>query len=115
MKKFKIIDYWISMVLIVLFTIISLVAWDIEWLITAYLVVGGWQVVSMLVHVLTASFMGHTLRMIYHIITLVALATIPLGSFWILFFAAPFMAIFYTWLCWYEVHEKMQRPLHLLK
>jgi hypothetical protein len=32
-----------------------------------------------------------------------------------LLFAAPFMAIYYTWLCYDEVYVKMQRPLAALK
>ncbi|HMO62095.1 MAG TPA: hypothetical protein PKC39_07590 [Ferruginibacter sp.] len=115
MKKFKIIDYWMSIALIIVCTVAAVIARDIEYVILAYLVVGGWQVISMLVHVCTGSFSRHTLRNIYHIITLLALVTIPAGSFWLLIFAAPFMAIFYTWLCWYEVQVKMQRPMQLLK
>jgi len=40
----------------------------------------------------------------------------PLGSYLILFFMAPVMAVYYTYLCYDEVYVQMQqRPISLLK
>ncbi len=115
MKKFKTIDTWISIILITAFAIASIINRNYTFLI-GYFVVGGWQVISMLVHVFYHSFTekGST-RYIYHWITFISLITMPIGSFWILLFTAPFMAVFYAWLCFDEVRKMNQRPLAILK
>jgi hypothetical protein len=116
MRNFKIADMWFSITLIVGFMVYCITAQDIEYLFIGYFVVGGWQVVSMLVHAATRTF-TYTggARVIYHWVTFFSLVTMPLGSFWILWFIAPFMAVFYTWLCYHEVYVKMKRPLADLK
>ncbi len=115
MKKFKKIDVWISIILITGFAIATIINRDYTFLL-GYFIVGGWQVISMLVHI----YYRRTLelskaRSAYHWITLASLITIPVGSFWILLFTAPFMAVFYTCLCFDEVRKMNQRPLALLK
>ncbi len=119
MKTFKIIDVWISIGLIISFT--TLIIYDAEGfdvmnnlIITSYFVVGGWQVISMLVHAITGTF-TYGARYVYHWITLISVVTMPAGSIWILWLTAPFMAVFYTWLCYRETYIKMRRPLDLLK
>ncbi len=115
MKKFKQVDYYINIALILAFSIVSLINMDGTFII-GYLVVGGWQVISMIVHSYHHWFTGKkSLRTNYHWITLFSLVTMPVGSFIILLFTAPFMAVFYTWLCYHELYVKMQRPIHLLK
>jgi len=120
MKKFKKIDLGISTILIIYFIVFNVITVPDslidEHILIGYFVVGGWQVVSMLVHALTRTF-AHKRgkRYIYHWVTFIALATMPAGSFWILAFTAPFMAIFYTWLCFDEVRKMNQRPLAILK
>ena len=115
MKKFKIIDTWISIILITGFAIATIFNRDYTFLL-GYFVVGGWQVVSIVVHVYYHSFtQKKSTRRNYHWITLISLITMPVGSFWILLFAAPFMAVFYTCLCFDEVRKMNQRPLALLK
>jgi hypothetical protein len=115
MKKFKEVDMWISIILIAGFAIATIINRDYTFLL-GYFVVGGWQVISMLVHVYYNSFTEKKgIRRNYHWITLISLITIPVGSFWILLFTAPFMAVFYTWLCFDEVRKMNQRPLALLK
>ena len=49
MKKFKQVDYYINIALILAFSIVSLINMDGTFII-GYLVVGGWQVISMIVH-----------------------------------------------------------------
>jgi len=115
MKKFKEVDAWISIVLITGFAIATIFNRDYTFLI-GYFVVGGWQVISMLVHVYYHSFTEKkSIRRKYHWITLISLITMPIGSYLILLFAAPFMAVFYTCLCYVEVRKMSQRPLALLK
>ena len=114
MKTFKRIDLLISILLIVIFSVLCII--DLEYLFIGYVVVGGWQVISMLVHVWNRWFNATgSRRFVYHWITIISLVTMPIGSFWILLFTAPFMAVYYTWICYDEVYVKMQRPLAMLK
>lgn len=120
MKAFKLVDFWVSAGLIIACTTISVIEGWGDFLnnsfLAGYFIVGTWQVISMLVHVFTRTFThAWGARSIYHWITLLALITMPVGSFWILLFTAPFMAVYYTWLCYREVYVKMQRPLSVLK
>jgi len=115
MKKLKTIDLFINITLIAGFAINWLIKMDDSYF-YGYFVVGGWQVTSMLFHVYNGIFTyKEGSRNTYHWITLISLVTMPLGSIWILLFAAPFMAVYYTYLCYHEVYVKMQRPLALLK
>lgn len=118
MKKFKIYDAWISTGLIISFT--SLFFLDAKGafavLFSGYFVVGAWQVISMLVHVFNKRTLPVSrLRSGYHLIALVAVATMPVGSFFLLLYVAPVMAVFYTWLCFSEVKKLNGRPLSCLK
>ena len=124
MKKFKIIDTCISTGLIILFTVWSLIRRDYTFLL-GYCIVGGWQMISMIVHAVNGWFTHRKAgRYYYHVAVtiLAALSLIGLLVYPVLFmvmvlllFAAPFMAIYYTWLCYNEVSVKMQRPLAILK
>ena len=115
MKKLKTIDLFINITMIAGFAIYCLVKQDNSF-ITAYFVVGGWQVVSMLFHLFNRCFTYKgSNRTIYNWITLVSIVTMPLGSVWILLYTAPFMAVYYTYICYHEVTVKMQRPLAMLK
>jgi hypothetical protein len=119
MKTFKIIDVWISIGLIISFT--ALIIYDAKGfdifnnlIFAGYFVIGGWQVISMIVHAVTGCF-TYGARYVYHWITFIAVVTMPAGSIWILWLTAPLMAVFYTWLCYREVYIKMKRPLDILK
>ena len=115
MKQLKTIDYWISIALILVFTLLSLIRRDATFII-GYFVTGAWQVVSMIIHVWKGWFTkAGTARHIYHWIVFISIITIPIGSFVILLFTAPAMAIYYTYICYHEVTVKMQRPMALLK
>lgn len=115
MRKFKTTDYWISILLISVFTITSLVKMDGTFII-GYFITGTWQVISMIIHAWNGWFTRNgNARYVYHWIVLIAVLTLPIGSFIILLFAAPVMAIYYTYLCYHEVTVRMQRPLALLK
>ncbi len=115
MKKFKKIDYLLSIILITGFAIATLINKDYTFIL-GYFVVGAWQSFSMLVHAYHRLFTKKNgTRFIYHWITLISLVTLPFGSYWFLLFAAPFMAVFYTGLCFTEVRKMNQRPLAILK
>jgi len=115
MKRLKTFDLLINITLIAGFSIYCLFKQDSSYLL-AYFVVGAWQVISMIFHAYNRIFTykGGS-RYYYHWVALISLLTIPLGSVWILLFTAPFMAIYYTYLCYHEVYVKMQRPLAVLK
>lgn len=115
MRKFKRMDAWISIILITGFAIATLINRDDTFML-GYFVVGAWQVISMLVHAYNHYFTEKKgARYVYHWVTFISLITILMGSFWVLLFTAPIMAVFYTGLCVNEVRRMNQRPLALLK
>jgi hypothetical protein len=116
MRIFKLTDICISTALIIYFSVEYIVAGTFEKLISAYVITGAWQTISMIVHALKKGFVRKwSTRFIYHWITFICLATFPAGSPWILLFTAPFMAVFYTGLCINEYTAKDKRPLSYLK
>ena len=116
MKTIKFIDLTISILLFAWFTI---KVWyeGTGILITGYFILGGWQSLSMIVHATMGWFTGkNNTRFIYHWIVFISVLTMPVGSIWVLLYAAPFMALFYTGLCAYELkYLYRKRPLSLLK
>ena len=125
MRTFKLIDVWVSMVLILIFIVIGLIKPDYEYIIWGYFITGAWQVISMLVHAIKGWFCEKGgVRYNYHwsvviviMVTLLGLAIYLLLYLWLfaLLFAAPLMAIGYTAICYKEVYGKMRRPLDFLK
>jgi hypothetical protein len=121
MKKFKVFDVWFNVGLIVIFTITTILSasdfLDDDLFFLGYFIVGGWQVISMIVHLINKQdlLFNYQSRIVYNWITLISIISMPFGGFWILFFIAPFMAIFYTILCYRETYIKMKRPLDDLK
>jgi hypothetical protein len=131
MKSFKIADCWISALLIIGFLTASLIRLDFTFIV-GYFVVGAWQLISMFVHFFNSAFTNEGgWRYRYHrLIVLIALLLllflllaylaeelVPLLmiTLFILLICSPFMAIYYTWLCYHETFVKMKRPLSLLK
>ncbi len=124
MKQYKTIDFYGSIILMVAFAIISLIRMDGTFII-GYFVVGAWQVVSMIVHTVNKWFTENRgKRKIYHTIVAVVLVfgflavvvkAISMYIMIVMLFAAPVMAIYYTWICYKELFVKMARPLDQLK
>jgi hypothetical protein len=119
MKTFKATDFFISALLIAGFAVGSIFFDNSilnDTLLFGYLVVGAWHVTSMIVHAINGWFTRKgSLRHLYHWIAFVAVVSLPLGSFYIMYLAAPVMAVFYTWLCYRETFIKMKRPLDLIR
>jgi len=140
MKTFKTIDFWMSVGLIIFFAILFLAnsmtpvltrlfgmhdRFDI--LIAGYFVVGGWQVLSMLVHAIAGWFSTRgSARERYSAFVLVLIVLVSLFAWFKVFqlvfilypllYLAPLMALYYTYICYREVFHKMrQRPLDMLK
>ena len=124
MKKFKQIDLFLSIALIIASLVYGILSTDFKF-IAGYFVVGGWQIISMLVHQVNHWFTGKgSSRLLYHNTVAVLIAAtvvsllVPLFTVALLFlmlFATPVMAIMYSLICYDELSVKMQRPLALLK
>lgn len=124
MRTYKKIDCWVSIMLIGCFTAASLVRQD-ETIFYGYFTVGGWHIISMIIHGLNNWFTERgSQRLIYHwivfwlfILTVSGFLFFPIIIMmaYLMLFAAPFMAIYYTWLCYDETYVKMRRPISLLK
>jgi hypothetical protein len=126
MKTFKHVDWLVSLSLILVSIIMIILRGDV--FLYGYFFVGGWQVISMLVHEWTRWFTPKgSLRRSYHraVFTLVAIGTIVfLFPFLVyvaiilgyaLLFVTPFMALFYARMCYDEWKELGRRPLSVLK
>ncbi len=132
MKNLKIIDFWISTVLIVGSLIFAFAkrGGNIHY---GYVIVGSWQVLSMLIHSANRWFMqkdsprAHYNKLVFWVVTILSLligvgwfvekitwTPILIASF-IILYLTPFMAIFYTHMCYEETYLKMRRPMELLK
>ena len=116
MKKFKTIDAWTHLLLIISLLISCIVKPLIESMAMAYFVIGCWEVCSMVIHEWNRWFTSPGgVRRIYHRAAFISIITIPFGSFTVLLFTLPVMFALYTYMCFHEVHVKLRRPLALLK
>lgn len=122
MKDFKTIDFIIQVFLVIYLTITSMVNMD-RTFIYGYFIVGGWQVISMIVHQINKWYTNQgSRRFYYHRITAATLFIIPSGFIipnffivWVpLLFVAPIMAIYYLAICYREVFYPAKRPLELI-
>jgi hypothetical protein len=122
MKTFKLIDYWLQITAISL-SLLLFVAGIIPFY-YAYFIVGGIQLLSMLVHEAAHFFVSaHTARRKYHNIAYIIVACMILGTwiapflyiFFPMFFLAPFMAAYYLRMCYKETYMYLKRPLSILK
>ena len=123
MKKFKQTDVLISGVLIIASLGWAFTTYDDRFFV-GYFVVGGWQVISMLVHAFMGWFSERGSKRFNYQVTVLVIIIIALLGFVVyplliiyfpLLFLSPFMALWYTWLCYNETYVKMQRPMALLK
>jgi len=118
MKYFKIIEFYVNVFLIITFTLIFLNDADkFEILFIGYFVVGGVQVTGMIFHALFNWFTHRGgRRHFYHWLTAVLVALMPTGIiFYLLFWLAPILAIYYSFLCWSELQFIRKRELIHLK
>jgi len=131
MKTFKFIDIIISIALIILFTVITIIS--PEKFFIGYFVVGGWQLISMSVHLVKKYFIARgTARFIYHrmtawilgiaavlgVVTLINIEIVGgviLCGLFLLLFAAPVMAVCYTVICYNEYVFLKKRAMMQLR
>lgn len=124
MKKFKIIDCWVSVALILVAAVYGVFQPDFDFL-YGYFGVGAWQGLSMILHTWNGWFTNNGgARKNYHMAVAGILVLALAGMLYypvlyielcLLLFVAPVMALYYSRLCYIEVYVKMQRPLALLK
>src|SRR5690348_16465487 len=58
MKTFKIIDLWMSTGMYIILLVLNMIAFSGEVLIISYFIIGGWQLISMITHLLTGWFVS---------------------------------------------------------
>ena len=131
MKRFKVADFWMSVLLIGGFVIFGLITRDQRFC-YGYFIVGGWQVISMAVHWYNRWFTRENQRRkFYHRFVLMLSIGILLVSgasqlsdyffvpillfLYLMLFIAPLMAVFYAGICYEETFNRMKRPMELLK
>jgi hypothetical protein len=123
MKTIKLYDAWIQSILISVFIILSLVNRGNSFLI-GYFVVGAYQVVNTIIHVLyNFKSIGKYRR--YYNLTLIYIAFVIGIAFlfpyilfivaYLMLFVSPFLAVAYNAICFYEVKRLYERPLAQLK
>lgn len=116
MRYFKLFDFRLSILLFITLSIWLLINPSLDNIIEAYFIIGGWQLISMLIHEWNKWFISrNSTRRIYHLVSLACLIAIPFGFAWVLVFISPLMAGYYIFICGKELYVKMQRPLALLK
>jgi hypothetical protein len=124
MKKFKTIDLRLDIILILASIAFAFIMSN-EYSLLGYFIVGGWQILSMIVHEVNGYFNESTgLRRKYHLFVAILLSTALLGLIitpvlmlilYFLLFVSPFLALGYCYLCYHEIVVKMARPLAQLK
>ena len=108
MKSFKLFDLWIQAALTAL-TVVYILTTSVENFILLYFFIGGWQVISTLVHLTyEGQYTAAKDRKYYQttLVVTIVLAVISL-PFWIFFgfallFVSPFMAVWYWSICYHE-------------
>ena len=105
MRQFKQIEFSLNVLLIAAFAVCFLFLHEGQLLFLSYFTIGAIQLIGMLVHAYNKWFTGNkSLRLYYHWLVVIMLLLTPLGiGLWILLYAAPVMALFYTYICWREL------------
>lgn len=123
MKKIKMYDLFISLLLIAA-SVLAGIIWGIKIALVGYFLTGGWQLASMLFHTHYNCFTKKgSVRYYYHwlaaiccgCLILAGILTVFRFTYLLLLLSAPIMAFYYTYICYQEVFVKMQRPLAILK
>ena len=116
MGPFKQIEFYLNLFLIAAFTVSFIFLHEGQLLFLSYFTIGSIQLIGMLVHAYKKWFTGNkSLRLYYHWLVVMMLILIPMGiGLWILLYAAPVMALVYTYICWKELQTvKFKAFVHL--
>jgi hypothetical protein len=116
MKLYKQIEVALNLLLIAAFAIVFAASQDFSLLFTAYFIVGGIQLLSIIVHFVKGWFTGKgSLRIGYYwfLLFVFLFCCVGIGLFFLLF-AAPLMALFYTYICYREYKTlELKELVHL--
>ena len=128
MKTFKLADALISTVLIIVAAGIGF-AYGNEYIFYCYFIVGGWQVISMIIHEINKWFVPEgSVRRLYHRVVVWMIIVFIIWAFtgyilsetfghyilvylYLLLVFTPVMAIFYTTLCFIEWKKSHAKPM----
>ena len=123
MKQFKIIDFWGGLVL-VLVALLCVPFFPVYAFFIGYFIIGGWHIISMLVHFFNKRFTHKkNARSNYHwtVVVIIALALAGIlvkKILWfmaiVMLFVAPIMIFIYANICYKEI-QTFKRPLDQLK
>lgn len=116
MKQFKTIDLWGQIILIPLCTVIAIV--DVGYVFYSYIIVGSWQILSMLIHLMLQPHYIALKARRYYSITAVGLLLLmmlffPTGQTGFIYYGifmllvSPFVAIWYLYIC-YEEKKRLE-------
>ena len=124
MKTFKQFDLIFSIILIILFALLTAIMQDLVFMV-GYFVVGGWQLISMIAHAANGWFTSKgSARYIYHrvvgvllVLTVIcfAIPSLLMCMMFFMLFAAPPMALIYAVICRNEYELLKIRALIQLK
>lgn len=123
MKLIKQVDFFLQLLLMVTFLFFVAASKDgFELnLLAALFITGFYHLVSMVAHEVSGYFIKRgSVRRWYHNISYI-IAVLSLffnsapGVIYIVEYVTPFMAFFYTWLCYKETFVYLKRPLSILK
>lgn len=131
MKTYKLIDLWGNLAIILPIIMVSIYRIDASVLFVFYWLIGGWHLLSCIVHfVLKPKYIASPLRKVYEAILLMIIFLVVIcwgfealqvdNPLWYALalggiFISPFLAIFYVILCYKEVYTYNVRPLSILK
>lgn len=115
MKLFKQFEFYGNIILISSFAIWFMISQSLEPAITAYCIVGAFQVMGMIVHTWNGWFTSAwSIRWIYHWLSFGLIVTMPLGSVWLLMYISPILALAYLLICGRELRAlKLKELVHL--
>ena len=123
MRLTKKTDVYIQILFIMFFLLYVFV--DERNMLTGYFVVGGWQVLSSLMHIGMGWFRTNKYRKWYYglliwvvcffLAALIIPNTLMFPYLYFFLFFWPCMALFYLLICHYETFARMKRPLYQLK
>lgn len=117
MKLFKEFELLTNILLIASFTISIVITKKTDLLFLSYFIIGAVQIFGMLIHLLRKCFTNpYSKRWFYHWIVLLFLVLLTTGLpiLWLLLYTAPLLALYYTYICWKELHAlQLKEFVHL--
>ncbi len=119
MITLKKLDFW-GQITVTITIIICAIFLKGNTLFAFYFIVGGWQLISVLIHVFAKKMLKAESRQVYHVVLLLVLLFLIIGLFvtsimWLLLygllFLSPLLAIWYLIICYTEIKVNQSRDL----